>query len=190
MPARRPLTDYRLRVTLLDVRPPVWRELLLPGDLTLRDLHEVLQIAIGWTDSHLHFFEQGSRKWSNPDDELDADGDMAVDDEGEITLRKLCSTKKVGVRYEYDFGDGWEHELRFEPANVPVRVPSCTAGARACPPEDVGGPYGYVEFLAAIADPKHEEYDELIEWVGGSFDPEAFDLTQVNKDLARWARRR
>lgn len=190
MAARRPATDYRVRVTLIDVDPPVWREVLVPGDLTLRDLHEVLQIILGWNDSHLHLFEYGGRKWSNPEFELDVEAEMETEDEGATTLRKLFSTRKARAHYEYDFGDNWQHVLEVEPATQPVPIPRCTRGARACPPDDVGGTYGYGEFLEAIADPGHESHDDMLTWVGGAFDPEAFDAAQVNRELARWARRR
>lgn len=171
---------YQLKVTLEGIHPPIWRRIQAPGDLTLPQLHAVLQIAMGWTNSHLHGFREGEQFYTEPDP---AYTDMAVMDERQVQLNQIAP--EVGMRfvYEYDFGDNWEHTLVVEQIFSPVSsvaYPRCIDGKRACPPEDVGGIPGYIEFLAAIHNPRHPERAEWLDWVGGSFDPEAFDLQRAN----------
>jgi hypothetical protein len=176
-----------LDVSLVDVRPPVWRRIAVPSHFTLGHLHRVLQVAMGWTDTHLHQFEVGDTLYSDPTFELD--GFDEVEDEGSITVAQALPRKGSRARYEYDFGDNWEHLLRVEkvgPREAGVEAPRCLEGARACPPEDCGGPFNYPEFLEALRDPRHEQHDELLEWLGGEFDPEAFELDAVNRDLRRF----
>ena len=184
-----------LKVTLREVSPPVWRRLRVAGDLTLRELHHVLQIAMGWTDSHLHEFEVGRRRYGMPDPEEDL-GEPPLDEQDHPLYRLF----REGARaeYVYDFGDGWRHEIVVEEAVTPeagAAKAECLAGARACPPEDCGGDHGYAELLEAIADPSNERHEELREWVGPDFDPEAFGLAAVNRALrgagsAAWRRKR
>jgi hypothetical protein len=152
----------------------------VPGDLTLPQLHAVFQNAMGWTNSHLHGFRKGKLFFSEPDPDY---LDLKVLDERLFRLDQIAP--EVGARfvYEYDFGDGWEHTLVVEkilPPEPGAAYPRCTVGKRACPPEDVGGTYGYLEFLIAINDPLDLEHEEWLEWAGGSFDPEAFDLQETN----------
>jgi tetratricopeptide (TPR) repeat protein len=177
-------TVYQLKVTLKGFRPPIWRRLLVPADTRLAKLHDVVQIAMGWTDSHLHQFEAGRRSIGVPD----PNGWQQVEDERKVRLADVAPGEKARLRYQYDFGDSWEHEILVEkvlPTETGARYPLCTAGRRACPPEDVGGVWGYADFLDAIADPAHERHEELLEWIGGEFDPEAFDLAAINADLRR-----
>jgi hypothetical protein len=174
---------YQLKITLLEVDPPVWRRLLVPADTTLGDLNCILQAAMGWTNSHLHQFTIGGMDYSDPRFELDDAGD-----EFGVMLAEVAPRERLRFEFRYDFGDGWEHEIAVEkilPAESNKRYPACIAGERACPPEDCGGPWGYAEFLEAIRDPKHEEHDSLLEWIGGVFDPEAFDLAVLNKRLPK-----
>lgn len=171
----------RIKIQLLDVRPAVWRRIEIPGTATLADLHEAIQTVLGWTDSHLHEFEIDGRLFGSPDP--DEDDDELIDDRS-ITLSAVARGGEH-VRYVYDFGDNWRHTLIVEEVSAPepgARYPRCLAGARACPPEDVGGPGGYQDFLAAIADPAHEEHGEYTEW-GGGFDPTGFDLAVTNQAL-------
>jgi len=182
---------FRIRVALEGIKPPIWRTLLVPGPISLQELHEVLQTSLGWTDSHLHQFDAGSRIVGVPDPEFEDD----VEDEAGVRLEEVMSRPKDSIRYEYDFGDGWTHEIVLEEVFVPdaaeeLQLPSCIDGARACPPEDCGGRWGYKEFLKAIKKPAHPRHDELLEWVGGSFDPEHFDRAEVNRRLAPRKRRR
>jgi hypothetical protein len=175
----------QLKVELAQVRPRVWRRVAVPAAVTLAELHEVLQEALGWQNYHLHEFEVDGRRIGVPDPDWD-DGDVL--DEATVSLDQIAT---VGARaqYRYDFGDGWSHDLTVEqiaPAEPGGRYPRCLGGARACPPEDVGGPGGYAELLAALRDPDNPDYAELIEWAG-YFDPAHFDLGLADARLTRLA---
>jgi len=179
---------YQLKVTLDETDPPVWRRLLVPASISLKQLHGVLQKAMGWTNSHLHQFEVRDRTYGIPDPEF---GENTLD-EARARLDQVLTREKDTIIYEYDFGDGWIHKVALEKIAKPVEgvvVPSCIAGARACPPEDCGGVWGYQEFLQAVGDPSHPEHEEMLEWIGGPFDPESFEVTEVNKRLAPRKRR-
>lgn len=172
---------YRIKVTLRHVAPPVWRRVEVPADIKLGKLHRVFQIAMGWTDSHLHAFRAGRESYGIPDPEFPGD----MENERNVRLDRIAVQGDKPI-YEYDFGDGWEHEMKIEKtvsAEPAVRYPRCTAGSRACPPEDCGGPWGYEHLLEVLRDPKHEEHEEMREWIGGEFDPEAFDLGEINEAL-------
>jgi hypothetical protein len=180
---------YQLKVTLDDSKPPIWRRLLVPENVTLYELHAILQIAMGWTNSHLHMFRIGGQIYGDPED--DEFGDLGTQDENRYRLNKVVGRRGMTFHYEYDFGDSWEHSILVEeilPAGKGVTYPVCVKGKRACPPEDVGGVWGYEGFLEAIADPEHEEHDEYLEWVGGEFDPEEFDLEEINTVLPNYRR--
>ncbi|MFZ6026847.1 MAG: plasmid pRiA4b ORF-3 family protein [Chloroflexota bacterium] len=187
MPA--PKKIYQIKVTLRDSKPPIWRRLLLSEETSLATLHKVIQIAMGWEDYHLHMFEIAGQSYGVPED--DEFGDFDVKDETRHRLGQMNLPEKAKFSYEYDFGDSWAHTILVEkilPADSPAgsagfHYPTCTAGKRACPPEDVGGIWGYEEFLQAIADPGHEEHEDMLAWIGGEFDPEAFDIEQVNASL-------
>jgi hypothetical protein len=180
-------TIYQFKVTLKDSDPPIWRRIQIP-DCTLGELHDVLQIVMGWEDSHLHqFIIRGT--CYGPRDPDDIDWDMETEDEEDILISQVTKMgRKVRFTYEYDFGDSWQHEIVLEKTldlEPRVKYPRCVGGERACPPEDVGGVWGYAEFLAAIADPKHESHRDMKEWIGGRFDAEKFSVHAVNKDLRR-----
>jgi hypothetical protein len=180
---------YQFRITLLDTRPPIWRR-IQAKDCTLDKLHEHIQTAMGWTNSHLHHFRVGQQLYGDPLLMQENFEEMEYQDS---TGRKLSdilpkSGKRFRFEYEYDFGDGWRHEVLFEGclrAERGKRYPVCVEGARACPPEDVGGTWGYEEYLEAITDPEHEDHDGLLEWAGGSFDPEAFDPAAATQEMHR-----
>lgn len=165
-------------VTLLDVEPPVWRRLRLPGQWHLGRVHHALQRAFGWEDSHLHEFEVDGRRYARPD----ADLEEAELDEAEVTVYEALPVVGARLRYTYDFGDAWVHDVVVESFAEPVPAASCLAGRRACPPDDSGGPWGYAEMLAAVADPSHPEHGHYAEWLG-QFDPEAFDLASADLRL-------
>lgn len=174
---------YQIKITLRYIEPPIWRRIEVPADTKLGKLHKVLQTTMGWADSHLHAFRAGGVTYGVPN----ADPDFPDDTQNERNAR-LDQVAQEGdtLIYEYDFGDGWEHEIKIEKAlaaDLAVHYPRCTAGSRACPPEDCGGPPGYAHLLDVLRDPAHEEYDDLREWVGEDFDPEAFDLDAINKML-------
>lgn len=182
-------TIYQFKITLKGIEPPIWRR-IQTKDCTLDKLHEHIQMVMGWTNSHLHQFEINGVRHGDP--ELIYEG--WEDEEPPVDSRRLTISKMVpgdGKRfsfdYEYDFGDGWEHEILFEGclrAEKGVRYPLCLEGERACPPEDVGGIDGYEEYLEALADPKHEEHDSFMGW-RGPFDPEAFDAKAATKEMRK-----
>jgi hypothetical protein len=156
------------------------------SDISLARLHRILQVAMGWYDSHLHQFIVGEKYYGVPG--IDEFSELDLKDEKKARLSQILSKSKQKIVYEYDFGDGWEHEILLEKVLGPKagsRYPICTEGKRACPPEDVGGSTGYANFLEAISDPSHEEHDEYLEWIGGEFDPEEFDVDLVNQRLKR-----
>lgn len=173
---------YQLKVTLRDSKPPIWRRVQLPADITLHKLHRVLQTVMGWTDSHLHQFVVDGEIYGEPDPAFDLD----VKSERRARLHQIVRGEKDKFIYEYDFGDGWEHVVLLEkvlPTEPGARYPVCLTGRRACPPEDVGGVWGYAEFLGTIGDETHPEHEEMLEWVGREFDPEHFDLEDTNAAL-------
>ncbi len=176
---------YQLRISLDDVEPPVWRRVVLPGGYTLDRLHRVVQLAMGWQDCHLHSFEIDGVQYGPPD----PDGELDLLDELDVRLDAVLG-KDTRPRYTYDFGDWWDHELVIEeifPADPDTRYPVCLGGARACPPEDVGGPAGYERFLAALADPDHPDHAAMSDWTGRPFDPEDFDADRASALLRRMA---
>ncbi|MCW0213238.1 MAG: plasmid pRiA4b ORF-3 family protein [Pseudonocardia sp.] len=185
--AARGTTIAEIEIVLEDVRPPVRRVVQVPGDVSLAGLHETVQAAVGWTDSHLHEFEIGGRRYGVPDPE-----DPDVADDGQVTLLDLVGPgSRFG--YRYDFGDDWAHRLTVEKivaAEPGVRYPRCVSGSGACPPEDVGGPAEYDEFQVVLADPAHPNHHDLLEWLGGPFDPHRFDLAEANRALGRLTRAR
>ncbi len=146
---------YRIKVALRHVKPPAWRRVEVLGDIKLGGLHEILQIIMGWTDSHLHGFRIGRESYSVPDSNFPSD----FKNERTVRLGKIAGEGETLI-YDYDFGDRWEHDLKIEkifPVEQGVHYPRCTKGKRACPPEDCGGPWGYAELLKAIKNPRHEE---------------------------------
>ena len=179
------LPIYQLKIGLEDTSPPIWRR-VQTGDCTLDELHDIIQIAMGWDDMHMYAFVIKGEEYGDPRRGGDVEYDARV-----VRLRELVDNGHTRFRYDYDFGDDWRHRIEVEktlPAEEGARYPRCVAGARACPPEDSGGPYGYPYFLDKIEDPKHEEHEEALEWMDGEFDPERFDLEEVNKGL-RYLRR-
>ncbi len=182
---------YQLKIMLKWSRPPIWRRVVVRADLKLDRLHNVIQIAMGWSNSHLHQFIVGSRSartfYGTPDPEFEVMG-AAMLNEKRYTVAELAPAAKKKFIYEYDFGDGWEHEVVAEKILPPApafRNPVCLAGANACPPEDCGGLGGYDNLLAILADPKHPEHAEMTEWIGGKFDAAEFRLEDVNAVLKR-----
>jgi Plasmid pRiA4b ORF-3-like protein len=178
-----PRAILQLKITLAEIEPPIWRRVLVPAETDLGSLHDLLQAAMGWTNSHLHQFTLRDRRFSDP--RLDDDGELEFEDERRVRLDQLVGAGQA-LGYEYDFGDSWEHEVLVEKILEPdsrMSYPACIAGARACPPEDVGGTTGYARLLESIADPRDPERDEFLTWLGGVFDPEGFDLNLTNRAL-------
>ncbi len=170
---------YQLKVTLRDIKPPIWRRLLVSDMTNLSDLHKIIQVAMGWTNSHLHQFIIDREYYSIPSEE---DWEPVIDERG-CQISKIAQNEKQKFIYEYDFGDSWKHEVLVEkilPIEPDTQYPKCIKGKRACPPEDVGGVWGFEEFLEAMKEPNHEGHDSYVTWVGGQYDPEEFDIEEVN----------
>lgn len=178
---------FQLRVSLIDIEPLIWRRLLVPQDVTLPRLHTILQITMGWSDSHLHRFNVGDIRFGEPDE----DSWSSTIDHRRITLNQIAPRMGSTFIYEYDFGDSWEHlvdvEQELPRESSAGAVPRCLGGERSCSPEDCGGPSGYGRIVEAIRDPHHLEHDEYLDWAGEQFDPEAFTVDGVNRLLARYA---
>jgi hypothetical protein len=180
---------YQIKITLMDSKPPIWRRLLISSETTLSKLHDIIQAAMGWQDSHLHAFNIHGQQYSapNPYDPGHL-AELGMKSTSRVKLGSLISAEGEKFRYEYDFGDDWQHQILIEKILPPVpqqKLPVCIQGKRACPPEDVGGVWGYDTFLEAIKDPKHPEHEMYTEWIDGDFDPEEFDLDEVNERLKR-----
>jgi hypothetical protein len=186
---------YHLKVVLNATKPVIWRRLQLPGNANLGWLHAVLQVAMGWTNSHLHQFRVGELLYSDlRHNSPEFEGDPEILDEHKATLQQVAPQQKDMLGYEYDFGDSWDHQITVEkilpPDPAAATVALCLDGARACPPEDCGGPWGYYNLLKILRNPKHEEHDSMKEWLGRPLDPEAFDVEKVNSYLRKlkWPR--
>jgi len=187
-----PATDrlYQFKITLLRTNPPIWRR--IPSrNSTLDKLHEGIQTAMGWKNCHLHQFKINGERHGDPEliDHGHEEHFECVDStQTQISDVVPKSGERFQFDYEYDFGDSWHHEILFEgclQSTRGVSYPICIEGERACPPEDVGGIGGYYRFLKAIADPKHKQHEELLEWVGGRFEPEKFDAEKATKKMRR-----
>ena len=179
-----PTKVFQMKVSLEDSKPPVWRRILVGDNLTLEKFHYLLQVVMGWTNSHLHMFLMGEQIFGDPED--DETGELGTKNERKYKLSQFHFDEGDKFVYEYDFGDSWRHKIVVEkvlPFSADLKIPACIKGKRACPPEDVGGVWGYDTFLEAIADPNHEEHDRYLEWVGDDFDPEEFNLNEINAAL-------
>jgi len=181
----------QFRVELLGIEPPVWRRIQVPGSYTFWDLHVAIQDAMGWLDYHLHLFRVVGHEETIgiPDDE--GDDPIKTEPGWTLKIRDFFTETEPLASYEYDFGDSWVHEVRFEGVQDPERgrrYPRCLSGARRCPPEDCGGTHGYEDFLRIMNDPTDPEHESMVEWAGGPFDPEEFDPGSVRFDnpRARW----
>lgn len=174
---------YQLKITLRQIKPPIWRRVLVESNTTLGQLHSIVQEAMGWDDYHLHSWNIYGMEYGVPDEDYNSD----LHNEKNVKLSKLVgSSEKIKFYYTYDFGDSWEHEILVEKilASAPdTRYPVCVAGKRACPPEDCGGAWGYAELLTILNDTENPEYEEKMEWLEEEFEPEKFDLKEVNSRL-------
>ena len=176
---------YQIKISLIGVKPPIWRTVLVSSAIDLETFHDVIQLAMGWTDSHLHQFIANNVFYGIPDDDFE----LEMEDETQYKLSQLLQKEKDTIIYEYDFGDSWEHKILLEkilPFDSKTALPVCIKGKRACPPEDCGGIWGYEELLETISNPKHPDHEDMLEWLGGEFDPEEFDLEAINEDLAEY----
>ena len=186
------MAAYTVDATLAHVRPRIWRRLRVPGDLPLPFVHEMLQVAFGWEDCHLHEFRIGDERYAPVDEE----GHTEALDEAELTIATALPSRTSTMQYIYDPGDCWIHTITVHDIEVlaehngrrgrlgDVHALTCVAGKRARPPEDCGGPSGYADFLKAVASPTHPRHQEMLAWVGGAFDPEAISLSEINRALS------
>ena len=171
----------QLKIQLEGVKPTVWRRFLVPDSVTFSRLHDVTQKVMGWKNYHLYEFEAGNARISVPNEDLED-----IIDSKKIALSEIMKVERQKIRYTYDFGDSWEHIITVEKIMEKTDESSavCVAGERACPPEDCGGIYGYEELLEIKKNKNHKHYKEMIvEWLGEDFDPEKFELEEVNKEL-------
>jgi hypothetical protein len=172
----------QLRIALREVEPPIWRRIQVPSSITLIQLADAFLVTMGWLGYHLYEYRIRGQAYGDPDPDFDYGRE--IKDLRRIRLESVAPV--VGGQFEflYDFGDGWVHDVTVESIAPPaprVRYPRVIEGERACPPEDVGGPHGYNDFLAAIGDPSNEAHVEMLDWVGGEFDPDWFDIDAVNE---------
>lgn len=175
---------FVLRITLCDSNPPIWRRVVVPSDISLGRLHYVIQTVMGWDDSHMHEFLSKNARFRNTD--IDPDLDEEIFDEKQYAVADLVKRARQKFYYEYDFGDDWLHEIVLEKVlkeDSGAKPLFCLDGARACPPDDCGGVYGYEDMLEILANPSHEEHQNLKDWVGGNWDAEHFDIAEVNAEL-------
>jgi hypothetical protein len=178
---------YQLKVTLLGTKPPIWRRILVAADLTLAKLHKVLQIAMGWDDEHMHEFRAGQRRFGRPEPPGPFMRTSRVENERTVPLCAVLQKAGTKMIYTYDLGDSWEHSILLEKrlsAELNTTYPICTDGRFACPPEDCGGLPGYYDLLDALGNTSHPRHEELCDWIGGEFNPEAFSVHEVNRLLA------
>lgn len=180
---------YQLKMTLKDSSPPIWRRVQVSGATTLPVLHVVLQLAMGWQGEHLHQYFVGRTVYAEPMPGDDPDF-FATKDERRTRLSQIAPGEGARFTYQYDFGDSWDHAILVEKILEPepdARYPRCVAGRRACPPEDCGGMWGYYDLIQTLAGPNTQDRQEMIEWLGGEFDPAAFSLDEANQRLeALW----
>lgn len=178
---------YQIKIALKGSKPPIWRRVQIPSDITLDKLHRIIQATMGWWDTHLHQFIVGETRYGVPDP--DGWGFVEEIDETTVRLDQIVTGERFKFRYEYDFGNSWEHDLLVEkvmPMDLNQQYPVCVKGRRACPPEDVGGIWMYNYFIESIRNPEHPDYpgnDDFLDWVGDEFDSEGFDLNVINEAL-------
>jgi Plasmid pRiA4b ORF-3-like protein len=176
----------QIKVKLLGVsKPPVWRRLQLRADTHLDRVHEMIVAAFGWQGYHMHVFTSGGDEFGLPDPEL------GFIDERRVRLDELIGGVGDRLRYTYDFGDDWEHEIAVEElldGDPEIHYPVLVAAKGACPPEDCGGPWGYAELTEILADPTHEQHQEMLDWLGlkdaSAFDPSAVAADEIEEELA------
>ena len=174
---------YQIQVVIAEIEPKIWRRLLVSSDTLLVDLHRILQTSFGWTNSHLHLFDNGLSTYSPMEFEVEETENSRI-----VKLSTILKRENFKVIYEYDFGDSWSHEILLEriiEKDAEGQIPRCIAGERNSPPENCGGTTGYQELLKTISNKKHPDYKNMMQWLGGKFDPEGFDIEKINKKLKR-----
>lgn len=178
---------WQLKITLTQTKPPIWRRIQVPGSISRYRPHQIIEAIMPWEGYHLYEFRAGQTCYGDPDSDDDFYA-RNIRNFRRTKLSQISPEPKAKLACVYDFGDNWGHAIVVEKILAPEpseRYPVCLKGVRAAPPEDVGGVWGYEEFLEAIRDPTHEEHQHLLDWLGGSWDPERFDLAAVNTALRR-----
>lgn len=175
----------QIRVTLQYIEPKIWRRILIDAERPLEDLHWVIQIGFGWEDSHLYLFEKDGKKYEIPSLEDDSFGESNSEDASSFQIKNMLSKQGDQLIYEYDFGDGWRHEVVVESIDSEMGMyePMLIAGERNGPPEDCGGPPGFAALVDAMANKKHPERRNLVEWLGYAYNPETFDPSMINMEM-------
>lgn len=194
-----PKEIYQLKITLNDTHIPIWRKVLVPSEYTFEDLHMIIQRAFGWTNSHLHHFSiltsSGTMyiQSSNSSPEFTPTREEFLMSEEDTNLKNVMPTMVNKCNYEYDFGDSWDHKIELEkvlPYEKNAKYPQCIEGENACPPEDCGGPERYKELCKTLKNPKSEEYEGMIEWLGlesgKDFDPHEFNLEKADREVRKY----
>lgn len=172
---------FQLKITIKESKPPIWRRILIHPDTLLVDVHRILQSTMGWTNSHLHLFSDGMFSYAPKEFEVEDTKNSRT-----VKLSRLINREEDRMTYEYDFGDGWEHVIILEKiieVDEKEHIPRCIGGKRHCPPEDVGGVWGYEDFLKTLSNPKDPDYEDMMLWSGGEFDPDFFDPDEINELL-------
>jgi hypothetical protein len=174
---------FALKIELVESKPMIGRIIIVKPGTLLVDLHRIIQTAMGWTNSHLHQFFNGEMYYALQEFEIEE-----CENSRDIKLNKILFEEGMHIEYEYDFGDGWQHDIWLQniyEENADSQVPRCIGGMRSAPPEDCGGIHGYKELLKILSNTRHKEYKETREWVGDTFDPEYFNITEINKNLKK-----
>jgi len=178
---------YQLRIDLVGAKPPIWRRILISSEDNLYDLHCAIQNAMGWLNGHLHTFYKGSDYYGMILEEDDFMDFAETKDETKFRIKEVLSMEGDTLDYTYDFGDNWDHKIKLEKIiteKVEGQLPRCIKGKNTCPPEDVGGLWGYYDMLEALQDKEHPEYQHYMEWLGDDWDPTYLDLDDINEDMA------
>lgn len=180
-------SGYQIKIELMSSKPAIWRRVLIPSDMLLNDFHYLIQTVMGWTNSHMYQFVKGNVYYLEKDPEFGWDNGDDIDiRKKKVKVSDLLQSEKDKIVYEYDFGDSWMHNIKLEkilPYDKTQKYPVCVAGKMNCPPEDCGGVWGYAHLLEVIGNPEHEEYADYEEWRMEDFDPEYFNVDEVNEML-------
>lgn len=172
---------YQIHIELKNSKPKIWRRLLVDSNIFLEELHDVIQIVMGWEDAHLHCFYDGMNQYAPKEFQLEESIESK-----KVRLNRLLISIKSKITYEYDFGDEWIHVITLEKVLEPdnkLQLPKCIGGKLNSPPEDCGGIWGYYNMLEIIKDPDHDEHEDIMEWLDDDFDPEYFDMDEINEYL-------
>jgi len=177
----------QLKISLIGSKPVIWRRVLVNGKMTFQELHCVIQLSMGWTNSHLHEFVVNRTRISEPFEDIEDEFNEDLVDSSTVTLENEIAKGINSFIYIYDFGDYWEHKVtveKFLPVNEKIKYPTCVAGKKKCPPDDCGGIYGFSNLLKTISNKNDPEHEDMLEWLGGEYDPDYFDLSEINHDLS------